>query len=313
MRRFASVTLLCAVVASTCGGEVAGPVEPSTTTVTSAAVPTSTPATPVNPATTQPSAQVYVADGIVLDKGSVGQQLCSFVLDSLPPQCEGLPIVGLDWQDIPWAETAGDTTWADARLIGVFTGTELVLTERPKERAPVQTEVPDSSTPCPVPEEGWTARDPALATEQGFERANEYAESQSEFTGTWVDQLREPVEGAEFARSYIANFSFTSNLDEHRDEIEKLYGGPVCVSEGKRPLTELREIQDRVFDLIFTPQAEAVGIYAGYGASGAADQFKGVVEVSVMAVVDDEAQAWLDEQFGEGSVVLHSFLQPYER
>ncbi|MBT8165835.1 MAG: hypothetical protein HKO63_06575 [Acidimicrobiia bacterium] len=312
-RRVLALVAGLALVAVSCGLDTVS--DPTSTAIigatTTTEASTSSTTDAVTASTTVPVSQVLVVDGTVLDKKGVGPQLCMFVRDSLPPQCEGLPVVGLNWRDVDWAETAGDTTWADARLIGRFKGGELVLTERPLDRVAPAREQPDYSTPCAEPEGGWIIRNDALATEDDFQRANEYAQRQPEFTGTWFDHLQQPKEFTPLAESSIANFSFTSNLDRHRSEIENLYGGPMCVSEGKRPLAELRDIQDRVFDAIFTPQAEAAGIFAGFGASGSADQFKGVVEVSVMYAGDD-AQQWLDERFGPGVVELHSFLQPYE-
>ena len=310
MRRLVTLVLVMAIFATGCGegngSAVTSTVPPSQSTAATMATTT---------ITTEPETQVYGATGIVLDKEGVGPQLCSGVLDSLPPQCRGLPVVGFEWADVPWAETAGDTTWAEARVVGLFDGAALILTEpasEPDGRTRL-VEDPDFSSPCPEPEGGWVVRDDVTATEETFEQARLYAEAVPGFAGLWVDNLQAvPDERTYGPGSYVANFSFTSDLDVHRTALEEIYGGPMCVSEGLRPLAELRDLQSEVFDAIFTPQAEAAGIYAGYGASGSANQFAGVVEVSVMVAAGDSAQAWLDDQFGPGTVVIYSFLQPYD-
>lgn len=315
MKRIAFLAAALALVAAACGqteGATSSTLGTADSSTTTASLPPSTSTT--LPATS-PTADQYVASGTLLDKAGVGPQLCSHIATSLPPQCSGLPVIGLDWADVPWAETAGDTTWATARLVGTFDGTSLTLTEPPTQGdvgSPLP-ETPDFTSPCPVPDGGWVVRDDATATDEAFERARKYAEAQPNFAGLWVDHLvKTPGEDRIQPGSFVANFTFTSDLERHRAELETIYGGPLCVSEGVRPLAELRDLQDRVFDAIFTPEAEANGIYARFGASGSSNQFTGRVEISVTAVTSTQAQAWLDDKFGEGSVEITSLLRPYD-
>lgn len=307
MKRSAILLAALALTVPACG-ESAGvaSTRPSTTSLP----PTSTTST-----TLLEPGGVYAGFGTILDKEGVGPQLCSAVARSLPPQCQGLPVVGLDWGEVPWSETAGDTTWATAGVVGTFDGSALTLTEAPTQDSPIQhpNDTTDFTSPCPVPDGGWAVVDAGTATNGAFEQARAYAEAQPGFSGLWVDNLDPlPNEDEYGPDRFVANFSFTSDLDVHRSALAAIYGGPMCVSAGVRPLAELRDLQARVFDAIFTPQAEAAGIFAGFGASGSSNQFTGKVEVSVMAVAGDRAQAWLDEQFGRDTVDLQSFLQPYD-
>lgn len=289
-------------------------------TTRSTSAPPTTPATagtPTTGATLQPvgSGELgrFVWDGWVLDKQGAGPQLCAAVLTSLPPQCEGLPVAGLDWDDVPWAESAGDTTWAEVHASGTFDGKVFTLTEPPAAPEPLPDLFPDRdfTTPCSQPDGGWAVSDPS--SELAFEAARTYAEAQPDFAGLWVDQLLAPGERENEEHDpgvFVANFTFTGDLDRHRAALAGIYGGPSCVSLGPRPLADLCALQARVFETLGGPEAEAAGIYGRFGMSGSANQFRGVVEVSVMVVTGDGAQAWLDEEFGPGLVEVRSYLRP---
>ncbi|MBT8201971.1 MAG: hypothetical protein KJO87_01560, partial [Acidimicrobiia bacterium] len=287
MKRTTLLVACLALVVAACGESA------STAPTTAGASPSATTPSSTTTLPSDPDLR-YVAFGTVLDKAGVGPHLCTAVADSLPPQCSGLPIVGLDWNDVPWAEQAGDTTWATARVAGTFDGTALVLTEPPAQDDPdrVPYQPPDVTSPCPEPDGGWVVTDATTATDEAFEQARRYAGDQPGFAGLWVDNLDDsPDESTYGPASYVANFSFIGDLDLHRAALSDIYGGPLCVSEGVRPLAELSELQDEVFDAIFTPAAKDAGIHAGFGASGSSNQFTGRIEVSVMAVTGDAAQA----------------------
>lgn len=315
----AVILIAClALVAVSCGADDAA--GPTSTTVRSSATtiaPTTTTSPPGTIAPTPTLSDRYFVEGTLLDKEGVGPQLCNFVNTSLPPQCRGLPVSGVDWEAVPGAESAGDTTWATVRLVGTFDGSTLVLTEPPT--APLGIDPPyeaqDFTSPCPEPEGGWAVRDPALADGADWNRARMYAEAQPGFAGLWVDQLLEPGERENEehdAATFVANVTFTADLAQHRTALEEIYGGPLCVSHGERPLAELRAVQDTVFDVLSTPEAVEAGIYAGYGMGSSSNQFRGVVEAWVIVITNPDAQAWIDDQFGPGWVEIHSHLQPVD-
>ena len=53
----------------------------------------------------------YQASGTVLESPEHGPQLCHVVMESLPPQCEGIDLVGWDWSAVDDEESASGTTW----------------------------------------------------------------------------------------------------------------------------------------------------------------------------------------------------------
>ncbi|HUU62062.1 MAG TPA: hypothetical protein VMX37_06730 [Acidimicrobiia bacterium] len=281
---------------------------PLATTVPQASTITSEPAATTTAAV---GAAEWVFQGPVLDKQGVGPQLCSYMLDSLPPQCQGVPVAGFDWADIPWAESAGDTTWAEARLVGTFDGETFTLTRPPAEPEPAEAIDEDYFvTPCPEPPGGWVVTDPVLATEEAFEAARMYAEAQADYSALWIDYLVDPSEGIDLGpATFVLNVQFTGDLAGHEAALRAMYGGPLCVTQGIRSQAELEAILPGIEVALNSAEARAAGIFgpvSGY----AADTLRGVVVAQVFLVTEG-GQAWADQRWGAGLVEVHGMLVPY--
>lgn len=96
----------------------------------------------------------------VLDEGD-GPRLClGGVMDSLPPQCEGRPVEGWDWDDVaPGSfEEALGTRWGDYLVRGTVDATTFTLVEAvPAEAAPAPGTDPEPwPSPTPTDGERWT-------------------------------------------------------------------------------------------------------------------------------------------------------------
>ncbi len=278
-----------------------------------------TPDTTAGPAATAPTTTAppvalteYEFYGTVLDKAGAGPQLCTVVAESLPPQCEGVPVNGLDWADIPWAETAGDTTWAEARLVGTFDGETFTLTRPPAEPEPAEAIDEDPfATPCPEPAGGWVVTDPALATEEAFEAARVYAEAQPGYAALWIDYLVDPSEGIDLGpATFVLNVQFTGDLAGHEAALRAMYGGPLCVTQGIRPQEGLEALFPEVQAVLASPEARAAGVFGPVSFYNL-DGRTGAIEVQVFLATEG-AQAWADGRWGPGVVELLSVLVPVE-
>ena len=164
----------------------------------------------------------------------------------------------------------------------------------------------EDSTPCPEPAGGWTVVDAATTTQATQDAAIAAARAEPDFSGAWVDQSINPAyadgeitageEGAmNDPTALILNLRFTGDLERHEVELRRLYGGSLCVSEGRYTEAELLRIQDEVDepdDMLWS--------------SG--DTIHEQVEVGV--VVDDGLQEELDERYGEGVVEVQPALTP---
>lgn len=157
--RVLSVPILCAaVLLSACGSEMSPPrgADPDATATATAS--TGWPHT------------VPAADGPVTGQGTVIEmpdgtpELClGLVRESYPPQCEGVPLSGWDWETAGAQEEAGSgaatTRWGTYAVTGTFDGLTLTVTGS-VPLALYDTVAPPSPRPVAPPtlsEEGWAA------------------------------------------------------------------------------------------------------------------------------------------------------------
>lgn len=255
----------------------------------------------------------WESNGMVIHRSGGEPVICAgVVMTSLPPQCGGPEIVGLDWADVPWAEEAQGVRWGEMRLVGTFDGTRFTLARDP---APVRyrgyEEPFDTTPPCPEPGGGWVIVDPSTA--QNEVAAVEYAQARESFLGNWTHRLPPGSEAYS-----VKVFTFAENVDEHRTRLGEIYGGPLCVAEAPYSYRELDAIRRQVREALVDDEARLAGIYAAaadgsghFGGADTVDIIRARVEVLVFAA-EPAAQEWLDARFGEGIVTISSQLQPYE-
>ena len=75
-----------------------------------------------------PTSTDVVGQGTVIQAADDQAQLClGAVLESYPPQCTGVPLVGWDWGTVDGQETAAGTTWGTYAVWGVWDGTTLTV------------------------------------------------------------------------------------------------------------------------------------------------------------------------------------------
>lgn len=259
------------------------------------------------------SDQRYTATAMVLESPDHGPQLClGGVEDSLPPQCGGPDIPNWSWDDVDGFESAGGTTWGGYTVVGTYDGEDFTLTEQPTPPAEPDDPVdPQFWTPCDEPPGGWTVVEEATATEEAMTAAIEYAASQPDHAGTWLDQSMNPalsgdtgIADAEIEAAandptkLILNFRFSGDLERHERELREIWGGALCVTRAEHTEDELRDVQRRLHgELGDDVLGSGIDVTIGY--------------VELMVVVDDGSlQRELDEQYGEGVVRVHSALRP---
>lgn len=256
-----------------------------------------------------PPDQRYEANATVLESPEHGPQLClGSIALSLPPQCGGPDIVGWSWDAVDDEEVANGTTWGSYRVVGTYIDDVFTLTERATSPEPSLADggfEVDFASPCAAPAGGWTVVDPATATEDGQQAANNYALAQADYAGSWVDPSINPAlaDGfdpgdeavADDPTKLVLNVRFTGDLERHTEELRGRWGGPLCVTAAEHTSSELEAIQ-----------AELSGV------PGLLESSTDVVmnQVFVRVIVDDGVQQRLDARYGEGVVRVTSALSP---
>ncbi|TFB76702.1 hypothetical protein E3O06_01470 [Cryobacterium glaciale] len=73
-----------------------------------------------------------VGQGTVLQQGEAEPQLClGPILESYPPQCSGPTILGWDWAQAQYSETASSVTWGTYAVFGTWDDTAFTQTQPP--------------------------------------------------------------------------------------------------------------------------------------------------------------------------------------
>ncbi|MEV0230831.1 hypothetical protein [Nonomuraea sp. NPDC050786] len=262
------------------------------------------------PAATAPSTR-YEADLTVLSNPQHGPQLCAFVAESLPPQCDGPDIIGWDWNAVQHSAQNG-VRWGEYHVVGTWDGKSLTLTEPPRsaQRGDAPADPSRLSTPCPKPVRGWRPVDSAKATDRSMEAALARARTLPGYAGSWLDQsYLEEIDGydpqdrrdveryANDPQRLVLNLRFTGDPAARESAIREVWGGALCLSRAERTEAELRALQERASKEIEGAQSASV------------DERAGRVEIGVW-VVTPELQQEIDEKYGTGLVVLDGYLKP---
>jgi hypothetical protein len=264
-------------------------------------------ADPVDPAAGASDQQRYEVAATVLESAEHGPQLCGAVEDSLPPQCGGPDIVGWDWETVE-AESVSGTTWGEYVLVGTWDGERFTLTEPAVvddgSRAPDPDEEDPFASPCPAPDGGWQPVDPATATDGALEEALARAATAPDYAGAWLDQsYMADVDESDIEElgndptRLVLNLRFTGDLAEREQWIREVWGGALCVTGAERTEAELLDIQQRLHEDLPDLQGSGVDVVAN------------VVTAQVF-VASPELQRQLDDEYGEGTVVLEGWLTP---
>jgi hypothetical protein len=256
------------------------------------------------PVSEEPTA-LYEANTTVLESREHGPELClGGVAESYPPQCGGVPIANWDWSLVDGEESASGTTWGAFHVVGRYDGSTFTVTDAGAYRQPSPEEGDPFAAPCPEPEGGWTAPDPARATEQDRDVAMRAAQHEGDSAGVWVDYLVEP---SEFEvpiapDDLILVAAFTGDLERHEADLRALWGGPLCVTQHHRTLDDLQRTQRD----LGSDGAAAVGLQMTWSS---VNLMENEVELGVV-VADDDARAALAARYGEGTVELFPALTP---
>lgn len=263
-----------------------------------ASAPTGGREVPTEMPTAVPAADGEVSTGglvTVLDAGD-GPELCHVVAESLPPQCQGVPMADWSWEEHPEHEDQAGVKWGSFALTGTFDGTTFAVTEAiPAALYDALNEEPEPQpgTPCEAPPGGWGVVDAARATPEAMDATFTQAARLPGFAGTWMDQSQDPG-ATNDPTKVIVNVAVTQDLAGAEATLRETWGGALCVSEARWTEAELNEISMELQEL------------PGVLSTSAADD---VVRADVLHD-DGSIQAWVDEEYGEGRVEVTSAFEP---
>jgi hypothetical protein len=253
----------------------------------------------------------YEIDATVLESGDHGPQLCAGpILQSRPPICGGVPVIGWDWSRAPGATSMSGVRWGAFHLVGTYDGERFTLTELPAPARPIASRAnasvprPNFSTPCPPPAGGWAITNPARLSNDDARAMDAAAHAAPDYAGTWVDMSITVPRHGDTPAEQLYDFGFTGDIERHRAELKALWGGPICVTRLPRTDAELRRIADELqLDPAF---ARSLGLRV---LMALPLDTEGRVWVQAL-LADDARQRAVDRRYGRGVVQLSSALQP---
>jgi hypothetical protein len=248
------------------------------------------------------SDQVYGVATVIQVKGDVPQMcLGDDVLDSLPPQCTGVPLVGWSWPK--GSARLKDTRWGEYVVVGSYDGATLHVTralstkgyQGPRPTDPGDS--PDLSSACPTPAGGWQPADPTRTTGTTQRQTLRAARQLAGFADEWIDDPQQRDVGASYTSDplkIILNVAVTKDRAGAERKMRDIWGGALCVSLAKHTHHELARITSalrRTHGVLgVTPSRGHVGL--------------------LVAFDDGSLQQTLNQRYGKGSVNVSSALQP---
>jgi hypothetical protein len=243
----------------------------------------------------------YEATTTVLEDAD-GPQLClGGVMESLPPQCGGIPVEGWNWADVDGEESVRGVTWGEFHVVGTFDGRRFTLLGAgPPKPAPVD-DGDGIVAPCPEPPGGWVDVDPSMTGENDRIAAARAAEDISAFAGVWISYLEQPVD-PEAPGDVVVTIGFTGDPSPHEAAIRQVWGGPLCLTSMQHTFAELRRAQRDLGE----GGAAQLGLEMTWSDI---DVMANRVELGVV-VFDPALQSAVDEEYGAGAVHVEPALRP---
>jgi hypothetical protein len=251
----------------------------------------------------------YQATATVLQPRDHGPELClGFVADSFPPQCGGLPIPNWHWDQVEGEQTAVGTTWGRYQLVGTYDGASFTVGRADPapaaSRPSAEERFKDEPKPaCPEPAGGWAVPDPARRSERHLEPVQRLARATPDFAGLWLSYLA-PMGGnvAADPGEFVLNVAFTGDLARHQAELRPRWGGRLCVARQQRGYRQLLGIQQEL-------QGDA-GATLGLRVLGTGIRENANAVTLMVVVLEEQARAALDGQYGPGAVQATAVLTP---
>ena len=77
-----------------------------------------------------PSGEV-LGQGTVIDVAGEAEFCLGAIMESYPPQCDGIPLTHWSWDGVQGSESSGDATWGAYALVGTYDGKSFSSTQEP--------------------------------------------------------------------------------------------------------------------------------------------------------------------------------------
>ena len=186
--------------------------------------PYATPASPTPTNSTVNGGQLVAARALLLQAGT-GMTLCNgYMMESDPPQCSYvMPVTGITWDDVPWAESADGITFAEnVIIVGTFDGETFVATQVFRDGDQTAPQPPSRVTDEDLP---TLCENPTRGTgPYSVETLITTAEALPGYQALWLSP-----------NQITTNAAFTEDVEGARSALAEVFGGELCVGTVEGP------------------------------------------------------------------------------
>jgi len=277
----------------------------------------STTITPSVTGTTPSSSQRYSTVTTIIERPPDGPRLClGGQLDSAPPICGDVAVVGLDWNAVSGANHSGDVIWMEQAFVtGTYSDGVMTLTEQPHHATAAETSAAfdrsNGPVPCAEPAEGWAATGgrfpPGSDYNASIEMVDAVTVGSNDWGGAWIEYIggTAPADLQSHPEAVILVELFTGDLARHETELRSVWPGALCVASAATTSAEIEALAQK----ISADEYDADSLDPLLRQSAVVDYSRGTIRV-VVAVATPALQAAFDAKYGVGVVVVSGVLRP---
>lgn len=228
---------------------------------------------------------LMTGQGMAIETPESGVSLClGPVMESFPPQCDGIPLVGLDWAEVADRQTASGVTWGQVKVVGTYDGQTFTLTESPA--VPTFSVEPDNGTGAtPFPQ---LCDDPYRGGEEGFVPQSAEDMATMESFGALVDGYEGYVGSWLSDGVSVYNVLVTGDPEDAWADFRREWPGGLCVEQRPEAASAATLLEAQ----------EALSTAAVEGLQTSSPSTDGVLEVGVLVADQATTEAVLDAVSG---------------
>lgn len=164
-----------------------------------------------------PSSEV-VGAGTVIDEGGDAKLCLHAIMESYPPQCDGVPLDAWGWDGLEGFESSGTTRWGSYAVTGTYDGKRLTVTQVPVLLAlydPPPIDDPADREPGTATEDEVLAiqEDLAMRDIEGLLGVGSFSEGRVTVVVAWDDGTLQQAADDEFGEGVVVVSSALREID----------------------------------------------------------------------------------------------------
>lgn len=260
---------------------------------------------------TLPPEQLYVARGTVtqINPPHGPTTWCPTTPEKTPPECDGYPVRNWDWGAVTIKHSVDQVTWAhDVAFTGRLHNEAFHVVGNPTtdvQRVPPVHTATNNTTDLPLaplcaePTQGWPTTHPEANNAAAQHLINQWQTHHTTlpgFASAWVTALPE-------TDVVVLNVTHTTDLPNPESAVREHWAGPLCMATTDTTYQERQQLRHDA--ITFYTQ------HSNFTATNFIDLTDDHNFLTLNVFIDDGSiQNALDDEFGPGTILVHSLALP---